>query len=180
MTRAVSTPEGIVREGDFVRYHGSLTRFCGQILQVTHIGGGRLTLDTVWGALVRVRPSSVSPAPWPAGDGVDVAAAIHALAKAGIDCRVLAADLGVHRTTVARWTASKTRPNARNLAALRALVDELHREILAGMLLAGQGQDAALTTARDALTSDAKRADVGALAARLVADTEAYLRRPAG
>jgi transcriptional regulator with XRE-family HTH domain len=110
--------------------------------------------------------------------GVNVPAAIHALAEAGITRLVVAAELGVHRTTVARWATGAHKPNARNLAALKTLVDELHRGVLAGTLLGGRGQDAALTAARDALMTDAERADVEQLAARLVADMEAYLSRP--
>ncbi len=109
---------------------------------------------------------------------MNVPAAIHALAEAGVTRLVVAAELGVHRTTVARWAAGAHRPNARNLAALRDLVDELHRGVLAGSCLGDRSQDAALTAARDALMTDVECADVEALAARLVTDMEAYLSRP--
>jgi transcriptional regulator with XRE-family HTH domain len=110
--------------------------------------------------------------------GVNVPVAIRHLAEAGVTRLVVAAELGVHRTTVARWATGAHRPNARNLAALKTLVDELHREVLDGSILACRGQDAALTAARDALMTNAERADVEQLAARLVADMESYLSRP--
>jgi transcriptional regulator with XRE-family HTH domain len=108
---------------------------------------------------------------------MNLPAAIRSLAAAGVSRAVLAAELGVHRTTVARWAAGTYQPCARNLAALKVLVDDLHRQVLAGDVLACRAQDAALTSAREALLTDNERTDLDRLAARLVADMAAYRRR---
>lgn len=106
-------------------------------------------------------------------------AALHALAAAGVTAPILAADLGVHRTTVSRWARGMSRPSAANLAKLKTLIDERHRVVLAGNTPADHRRDDALRDAREALLTDAEHADITALAARLTADLEAYLRRPA-
>jgi len=114
------------------------------------------------------------------GTPAGVPAAIEALAAAGISRRVLAAELRVHRTTVARWAAGSHQPSARNRAALRQLVDELHAAIDAEdiQLLADHRQAAALRVAREALLTDTDRAEIQALADRLAGDLERYQRPP--
>jgi hypothetical protein len=62
---AASTPEGIIRVGEFVHYHGSASGCVGGVLLVKAITPGQergLTLETCTGEILRrVRPSSVSP-----------------------------------------------------------------------------------------------------------------------
>lgn len=60
---AVSTPDGVVRVGDFVHYHGSLIAYRGHLcMEVKAICSDGLVLETATGGLLRrVRPSSVSP-----------------------------------------------------------------------------------------------------------------------
>lgn len=59
---AISDREGrVVREGDFVQYHGSITALIGQIMLIKGVGNGRLWLETATGGrLSGVRPSSVT------------------------------------------------------------------------------------------------------------------------
>lgn len=101
---------------------------------------------------------------------MNAAAAIARLAEAGVDRAALAAELGVHRSTVWRWAAGRRRPNSVNLAALRTLVDRLHQQVVARVCLFDAGQDAALTAARLALHSQAEAAELDELADRIRAD----------
>jgi transcriptional regulator with XRE-family HTH domain len=89
--------------------------------------------------------------------------ALAALAAAGITIRSVAAELGVHRTTVARW-AKGSMPRTGNLAKLRDLVDYLLAEVLAGNTIADARQGNHLQRAKDALMSEQQRAELAQLA----------------
>jgi transcriptional regulator with XRE-family HTH domain len=89
--------------------------------------------------------------------------ALASLAAAGITIRSVAAELGVHRTTVARWSKGSM-PRAGNLAKLRDLVDYLLAEVLAGKTIADSRQGTLLQRAKDALMSEQRRADLARLA----------------
>lgn len=59
------------------------------------------------------------------GSGVVAAKALEVLATLSYDRNQVAAAVGCHRRTVARWEAGQFSPNRRNRTALRALVGEL-------------------------------------------------------
>lgn len=95
---------------------------------------------------------------------MDVPAALNHLATAGIDRAALLAELKVTSRTVQRWMAGN-RPSRRNHTRLAELVDDLLRSALAEDCIASHAQVTALQAARDALLTDAQRAEVEALAA---------------
>jgi transcriptional regulator with XRE-family HTH domain len=95
--------------------------------------------------------------------GASPAKALVSLAAAGITSRSVAAELGVHRTTVARWAKGST-PRTGNLAKLRDLVDYLLAEVLAGNTIADARQGSHLQRAKDALMSQEQRAELARLA----------------
>jgi transcriptional regulator with XRE-family HTH domain len=114
-------------------------------------------------------------------DAINPSAALAALAAAGVTAASVAADLGVHRTTVARWKANRTRPNRANLGKLRRLVDDLLAAVLAGDAIADCRQGTHLQRAKHALTTEQERAELAQLADSIRATMRAAgsLRQPA-
>jgi hypothetical protein len=91
--------------------------------------------------------------------GIDVPAALKALADAGITRQCLAHDLKVHGRTVRRWERGLHQPSAKNLTALRELVDVEIATICAGQSIASQRHLSTWRQAKFLLTTDAERTE---------------------
>lgn len=101
--------------------------------------------------------------------GADVTAALKWIERAGQRVRDIAAALRVSTSTVYRWRRGAHRPNVRNFAALRALVDDARRVLLAAErpLDRERRELAMLDEAAHELVTDEERARLDELAARV-------------
>jgi hypothetical protein len=110
----------------------------------------------------------------PAHAGIDVPAALQALAEAAITAQIIAKTLKISPRTIDRWAKGKQQPNTRNYTALRKLVDLEIAEITAGQSIASQRQLSLLQRAKFALRTDQERTAQDRLADELRADLLAY------
>lgn len=100
-------------------------------------------------------------------DGADIRRAVAEFREAGYTVAEIAADLGLHRSTIYRWQAGTRSPRPSNLAALAELVDarysqHVHRRQLTVAALH-------LQKAAEALVTDQQRSVEEELAARMTA-----------
>jgi hypothetical protein len=92
--------------------------------------------------------------------GVVAAKAVEILAILGHPRATLAAEIGCHPRTVARWESGQHAPSRKNRAALRLLVSELLMQETAAQRNAfSQARINRLEVAREALMTDADRAE---------------------
>lgn len=94
------------------------------------------------------------------GNGVIAAKALEVLATLGFDWDKVAAEVGCHRRTVARWEVGQYQPSKRNRAALRRWIGDL---LTAENAAASNARSVArinrLNLAAEALTTDAEKAE---------------------
>lgn len=93
------------------------------------------------------------------GNGVVAAKAIEILSVLGFDRDKVAAEVGCHRRTVARWEAGAHQPSKRNRAVLRAWISELYgAETSKAQTGLVRARVARLKVAADALMTHAEKA----------------------